>query len=164
MIHGIGTDIVAVKRLQRMWERHGERVLEKLLAPQELAEFAHAAVAAKGRFLAKRFAAKEAFCKALGTGLRPPAVLPAIAVGHDELGKPELAKIRQAGQRVRELGMRFNAGHALNYYNVQAVARLAGVRELHIGNAIVSRAVFVGLREAVREMKQLMREAAERGE
>lgn len=76
----------------------------------------------------------------------------------------ELGKIRLAGERVRKLGMRFNAGHALNYYNVQPVARLAGVRELHIGHAIVSRAVFVGLREAVREMKQLMREAAERGE
>ena len=76
----------------------------------------------------------------------------------------ELDKIRQAGQRIRELGMRFNAGHALNYYNVQPVARLAGIRELHIGHAIVSRAIFVGLREAVREMKQLMREAAERGE
>ena len=76
----------------------------------------------------------------------------------------ELCKIRQAGERVRKLGMRFNAGHALNYYNVQPVARLGGVRELHIGHAIVSRAVFVGLREAVREMKQLMREAAERGE
>jgi len=76
----------------------------------------------------------------------------------------ELAKIRQAGQRIRALGMRFNAGHALNYYNVQPVARLAGIRELHIGHAIVSRSIFVGLREAVREMKQLMREAAERGE
>ena len=76
----------------------------------------------------------------------------------------ELDKIRQAGERVRKLGMRFNAGHALNYYNVQPVARLAGVRELHIGHAIVSRAVFVGLRQAVQEMKQLMREAAERGE
>lgn len=76
----------------------------------------------------------------------------------------ELDKIRQAGQRIRELGMRFNAGHALNYYNVQPVARLAGIRELHIGHAIVSRSIFVGLREAVREMKQLMREAAERGE
>jgi pyridoxine 5-phosphate synthase len=76
----------------------------------------------------------------------------------------ELAKIRAAGQLVRELGMRFNAGHALNYYNVQPVARLAGVRELHIGHAIVSRAVFVGLREAVREMKLLMREAARQGE
>jgi pyridoxine 5-phosphate synthase len=76
----------------------------------------------------------------------------------------ELAKIRQAGQAIRDLDMRFNAGHALNYYNVQPVARLAGVRELHIGHAIVSRATFVGLREAVREMKQLMREAADRGE
>ncbi len=76
----------------------------------------------------------------------------------------ELEKIRLAGQAIRQLDMRFNAGHALNYYNVQPVARLAGVRELHIGHAIVSRSVFVGLREAVREMKQLMREAAERGE
>lgn len=72
----------------------------------------------------------------------------------------ELAKIRVAGEAVRHLGMRFNAGHALNYYNVQPIARLAGIRELHIGHAIVSRAIFVGLREAVREMKALMREAA----
>ena len=76
----------------------------------------------------------------------------------------ELSKIRQAGGLIRDLGMRFNAGHALNYYNVQPVARLAGIRELHIGHAIVSRAVFVGLCEAVREMKALMREAAQDGE
>ncbi len=72
----------------------------------------------------------------------------------------ELAKIRVAGEAVRERGMRFNAGHALNYFNVQPVAALPGVRELHIGHAIVSRAVFVGLREAVRQMKALLREAA----
>jgi pyridoxine 5-phosphate synthase len=72
----------------------------------------------------------------------------------------ELAKIRAAGQAVRDHGMRFNAGHALNYFNVQPVASLPGVRELHIGHAIVSRAVFVGLREAVRQMKALLREAA----
>jgi pyridoxine 5-phosphate synthase len=72
----------------------------------------------------------------------------------------ELAKIREAGQAIRERGMRFNAGHALNYFNVQPVASLPGVRELHIGHAIVSRAVFVGLREAVRQMKALLREAA----
>lgn len=71
----------------------------------------------------------------------------------------ELEKIRLAGEAIRQLGMRFNAGHALNYFNVQPVARLAGIRELHIGHAIVSRALFVGLREAVREMKRLMREA-----
>ncbi len=74
----------------------------------------------------------------------------------------ELDKVRAAGKAIRDLGMRFNAGHALNYANVQPVAELPGVRELHIGHAIVSRSVFVGLREAVREMKQLMREAAGR--
>jgi pyridoxine 5-phosphate synthase len=72
----------------------------------------------------------------------------------------ELAKVRDAGAAVRAHGMRFNAGHALNYFNVQPVAALSGLRELHIGHSIVSRAVFVGLREAVREMKSLMREAA----
>lgn len=76
----------------------------------------------------------------------------------------ELDKVRRAGQAIRHLGMRFNAGHALNYYNVQTIARLPGVRELHIGHAIVSRSLFVGLREAVREMKALMREAAAQGE
>jgi pyridoxine 5-phosphate synthase len=74
--------------------------------------------------------------------------------------RAELAKIRAAGEAIRQAGMRFNAGHALNYFNVQPVAALAGVRELHIGHAIVSRAVFVGMREAVRQMKALIREAA----
>ena len=72
----------------------------------------------------------------------------------------ELGKVREAGKAIRAAGMRFNAGHALNYFNVQPVAALAGVRELHIGHAIVSRAVFVGMREAVREMKRLIREGA----
>jgi len=69
----------------------------------------------------------------------------------------ELTKIRVAGDAVRAYGMRFNAGHALNYFNVQPVAALHGIRELHIGHAIVSRSVFVGLREAVRQMKALLR-------
>ena len=72
----------------------------------------------------------------------------------------ELKKIQAAGEAIRSLGMRFNVGHALNYFNVQPVAALPGVRELHIGHAIVSRALFVGMREAVREMKGLMTAAA----
>jgi pyridoxine 5-phosphate synthase len=72
----------------------------------------------------------------------------------------ELAKVRAAGAAAHAHGMRFNAGHALNYFNVQPVAALPGVRELHIGHSIVARALFIGLREAVREMKALMREAA----
>ncbi len=77
-----------------------------------------------------------------------------------DLDKPELAaelnKITDAGDQIRKAGMRFNAGHALNYVNVHHVAALPGLRELHIGHAIISRAVFIGLREAVREMKRLM--------
>jgi len=104
MIYGIGTDIVAVKRLQQMWERHGDRALSRLLAPQEIDEFARAA--SKGRFLAKRFAAKEAFSKALGTGVRPPAVLSAIAVDHDELGKPMLAFCGELAELIEYRGLK----------------------------------------------------------
>ena len=86
MIYGIGTDIVGVKRLQGMWERHGEKAINRLLAPSEFNDYYLAAD--KGRFLAKRFAAKEALSKALGTGVRPPATLSAMAVVHDDLGKP----------------------------------------------------------------------------
>lgn len=74
----------------------------------------------------------------------------------------ELERLRAAGEAIGGLGLRFNAGHALNYVNVEPVAMLPGVRELHIGHAVVSRAVFVGMREAVREMKVLIVNAAMR--
>ncbi|MFC5301118.1 holo-ACP synthase [Azospira restricta] len=100
MIYGIGTDIAAVARLAGMFERHGRAAAEKLLAPGELADFD--AAADKGRFLAKRFAAKEAFGKALGTGVRAPATLPAIAVTHDALGKPLFAFSDELAALLRE--------------------------------------------------------------
>ncbi len=68
----------------------------------------------------------------------------------------ELERVAAAGRRVRGAGLRFNAGHALNYHNVGPIASQPGIAELHIGHAIVSRAVFIGLRRAVREMKDLM--------
>ncbi|GAB4384441.1 MAG: pyridoxine 5'-phosphate synthase [Phycisphaerales bacterium] len=73
--------------------------------------------------------------------------------------RAQLDRVASAGNRITELGMRFNAGHALNYHNVGLIAALDNVAELHIGHAIVSRAVFVGLRQAVAEMKRLMVEA-----
>jgi len=88
------------------------------------------------------------------------------ARGRDAESPPvveELGRIEAAGSAIRQLGMRFNAGHALNYFNVQPVAALPGVRELHIGHAIVSRSVYVGMREAVREMKRLIREGQAHG-
>jgi pyridoxine 5-phosphate synthase len=70
----------------------------------------------------------------------------------------ELEKLREAGKIAVEKGLRLHAGHGLNYRNVGAVAAIGGMRELNIGHAIISRAVFVGLREAVREMKQAIRQ------
>lgn len=68
----------------------------------------------------------------------------------------ELAKLAVAGRHIRELGMSLHAGHGLNYHNVRGVAALEGMRELNIGHSIVSRAVFVGMERAVREMKELL--------
>lgn len=89
MIFGIGTDIVQVARLETLWQRHGERAARRILAPDEWEEFSICADPA--RLLAKRFAAKEAFAKALGTGVRAPASLTALAITHDALGKPGFA-------------------------------------------------------------------------
>lgn len=74
--------------------------------------------------------------------------------GRDARTVRELEKVRAAGELILDAGMQFNAGHALNYRNVAAVAALPGLAELHIGHAIVSRAIFVGLRKAVEEMRE----------
>jgi len=71
----------------------------------------------------------------------------------------ELARIELAVQQGLDLGLQVNAGHGLNYHNVQAIAAIPGIAELNIGHAIVARALFSGLQESVREMKRLIREA-----
>lgn len=68
----------------------------------------------------------------------------------------QLAALAEAGRQVRDLGMRLHAGHGLNYHNVQPIAAIEGMRELNIGHSIVSRAIFVGMEAAVREMKRLI--------
>jgi len=68
----------------------------------------------------------------------------------------ELERLKRAAQIVTRSGLRLHAGHGLNYRNVAPVAALPMMRELNIGHAIVSRAIFVGLRQAVAEMKTVM--------
>ncbi len=68
----------------------------------------------------------------------------------------ELARVKAAVKQGLELGLQVNADHGLNYHNVQDVAVIPGITELNIGHAIIGRAVFTGLQEAVREMKSLM--------
>jgi pyridoxine 5-phosphate synthase len=78
---------------------------------------------------------------------------------HGQAAERELARLRAATELGRSLGLVVNAGHGLHYHNVAPVAAIAGIAELNIGHAIVARAVYSGLAEAVREMKRLMREA-----
>lgn len=75
--------------MRDLWQRHGERALDKILAPEERAVCL--ASADPAHFMAKRFAAKEALGKALGSGIRAPVLLPEISVIHDVLGKPDFA-------------------------------------------------------------------------
>ena len=70
----------------------------------------------------------------------------------------ELAKVRAAVEHGRSIGLKVNAGHGLNYDNVQPIAAIPGIAELNIGHAIVAQAIFMGWQPAVREMKRLMLE------
>lgn len=71
----------------------------------------------------------------------------------------ELVRVQQAVELARQMRLQVNAGHGLHYHNVEAIAAITGIGELNIGHAIIARAVFTGLQQAVREMKRLMREA-----
>ncbi|WP_151446267.1 holo-ACP synthase [Lacisediminimonas profundi] len=91
MIYGIGTDIIQISRIEGALARNGERFAERVLGPDELAKFRRrrAKVEARGvRFLATRFAAKEAFSKALGLGMRMPMTWRAMQTLNAPSGQP----------------------------------------------------------------------------
>lgn len=88
MIFGVGTDIVEVSRIEAALAEFGDTFAKRILHARELAELERSHI--KPRFLAKRFAAKEAFAKALGTGIRGVVNFQNICVTHDEMGKPLL--------------------------------------------------------------------------
>jgi holo-[acyl-carrier protein] synthase len=88
MIYGVGTDLIEVQRVARVLERYGERFARRILCEPELKRFrAHRQPVA---YLAKRFAAKEAFSKALGTGIHAPANWHGVWVSNLRSGKPVL--------------------------------------------------------------------------
>ena len=78
-----------------------------------------------------------------------------------EAQEKQFAEVKKAVAMGIDLGLKVNAGHGLHYENVQQIASLSEISELNIGHAIVARAIFVGFKQAVHEMKQLMLEARE---
>ncbi len=103
MIYGIGTDILDSKRIERLHAKFGQALAEKILSRVELLELPSAGNPVN--YLAKRFAAKEAFAKAVHTGLRHPVTLQHIAIGHDELGRPEYLLEPALQQWLQERGI-----------------------------------------------------------
>jgi len=107
MIFGIGTDVVRMERIGRIYERHGERFVERLLLPQEQEAF-HGQ-ARPVRFLSMRFAAKEAIVKAMGTGFAHGMWIRDCGVVPNAWGKPEIVWSPRGQQMCEKLGI--GAGH-----------------------------------------------------
>ncbi|MCC7486889.1 MAG: holo-ACP synthase [Burkholderiales bacterium] len=89
MIYGIGIDVVEPRRVARLLERYGERFAHRVLTPVEWPGYVKTVKPVL--FVANRFAAKEAFSKAMGTGFRYPVTLQCVSVVQDRAGKPSLA-------------------------------------------------------------------------
>ncbi|MFA7666833.1 MAG: holo-ACP synthase [Burkholderiaceae bacterium] len=111
MILGIGTDIVLVARIEDLLARYGHRFARRVLGPDELVEFQRRngrgdhGPGYAARYLAKRFAAKEAYGKALGLGLRAPMTLLSLQVLNDARGRPVAHPRKALADYVREQGL-----------------------------------------------------------
>ena len=103
MIVGVGTDVVSIPRVADALERWGERFVTRILTPEERVRYAH--TRQKASHLAKRFAAKEAFAKAIGTGIRSPFRWHSVSVGRDERGKPGLVPSADMARHLADIGV-----------------------------------------------------------
>ena len=103
MIRGVGTDVVSIGRVEAALERFGERFVNRILTPEERVRYA--GTRQKASHLAKRFAAKEAFSKAIGTGFHAPVRWHAISVGRDARGKPGLVPSDDMARHLASIGV-----------------------------------------------------------
>ena len=103
MILGIGTDVCSIGRVAEVLGRHGERFVRRILTPAERERYAR--TRDKAGHLAKRFAAKEAFSKAIGTGIHAPFRWHSITVGRDPRGKPLIVPSVDMARHLEALGV-----------------------------------------------------------
>ena len=117
MIYGIGIDVVEPQRIARLIDKYGERFARRVLTPQEWGAFER--TIRPVLFLANRFAAKEAFSKAMGTGFRYPVTLQCISVVQNKLGKPGLAFHPKLEALIKSVGI---VGHHLTISDEKSLA------------------------------------------
>ena len=99
VVRGIGVDIVKLKRIEAVHRRFGNRFARKVLSAEELS-----AGLITSSLIAKRFAAKEAIAKALGTGFRSGITMPSITIKKNSLNKPQVSLAGEAAMRLRAIG------------------------------------------------------------
>ncbi len=117
MIYGIGIDVVEPRRIERLLREYGERFVGRVLTPLERPGYAR--TARPVLFIANRFAAKEAFSKAMGTGFRYPVTLQCISVTQNRAGKPGLAFHPALEEFVKREGI---SGHHLTISDESSLA------------------------------------------
>jgi holo-[acyl-carrier protein] synthase len=105
VIVGIGTDVVSIERIAGVLARHGERFVNRVLTADERARYERTNEKARPGHLAKRWAAKEAFAKAIGTGIHPPFTWQSITVGRDSKGKPLVIPNETMAEHLRSIGV-----------------------------------------------------------
>jgi holo-[acyl-carrier protein] synthase len=106
LIIGIGTDIASIERIAGVLDRHGRRFVNRVLTPDERQRFDRVAARAQASHLAKRWAAKEAFSKAIGTGIHPPFTWQSITVGRDPKGKPLVVPDEAMSRHLASMGVK----------------------------------------------------------
>ena len=103
MIVGIGTDVCSIERIRKSLDRFGDRLVRRILTPEERPRYAR--VKDKAGHLAKRFAAKEAFSKAIGTGIHAPFTWHSITVSRDTKGKPGIEPSASMAKHLKKIGV-----------------------------------------------------------
>jgi holo-[acyl-carrier protein] synthase len=106
VIVGIGTDVVSIERIAGVLARHGDRFVNRVLTPEERARYGRTNERAQPGHLAKRWAAKEAFAKAIGTGIHPPFTWQSISVGRDPKGKPLVVPNEKMARHLESMGVK----------------------------------------------------------
>lgn len=117
MIYGIGIDVVEPRRIARLLEKYGERFARRVLTQREWSRYARTVNPVL--FVANRFAAKEAFSKAMGTGFRYPVTLQCISIVQDPRGKPGLEFHPDLAQLVADEGI---IGHHVTISDEKSLA------------------------------------------
>jgi holo-[acyl-carrier protein] synthase len=105
VIVGIGTDVVSIERIAGVLARHGERFVNRVLTPAERLRYERTHPRARASHLAKRWAAKEAFSKAIGSGIHAPFTWHSITVGRDARGKPGIIPSEAMSQYLKDIGV-----------------------------------------------------------